>query len=125
MSSNKKTIPTEVQIIDRGLQVAQVKQAETALGQLGSAFVDTTGAVTAPSGKVFVAISFLADTSLSALVAESSIFASTSAGGSGTGTDAIASAQIFPKGFTLYGRYTSFTLNVADADGGVIAYIGE
>ena len=125
MSSNKKTIPTEVQIIDRGLQVAQVKQAETALGQLGSAFVDTTGAVTAPAGKVFVAISFLADTSLSALVAESSKFASTSAGGSGTGTDAIASAQIFPKGFTLYGRYTSFTLNAADADGGVIAYVGE
>jgi hypothetical protein len=125
MSSNKKTIPTEVQIIDRGLQVAQVKQAETALGQLGSSFVDTTGAVTPPSGKVFVALSFLADTSLSALVSESAIFASTSTGGSGAGVDAIASAQIFPKGFTLYGRYTSFTLNAADADGGVIAYIGE
>ena len=125
MSSNKKTIPTEVQIIDRGLQVAQVKQAETALGQLGSSFVDTTGAVTPPAGKVFVALSFLADTSLSALVSESAIFASTSTGGSGAGVDAIASAQIFPKGFTLYGRYTSFTLNAADADGGVIAYIGE
>jgi hypothetical protein len=125
MSSNKKTIPTEVQIIDRGLQAAQVKQAETALGQLGSSFVDTTGAVTPPPGKVFIALSFLADTSLSALVSESTIFASTSTGGSGSGTDAIASAQIFPKGFTLYGRYTSFTLNAADADGGVIAYIGE
>ncbi len=125
MSSNKKTIPTEVQIIDRGLQVAQVKQAETALGQLGSSFVDTTGAVTPPAGKVFVALSFLADTSLSALVSESAIFASTSTGGSGAGVDAIASAQIFPKGFTLYGRYTSFTLNAADADGGVIAYVGE
>lgn len=125
MSSNKKTIPTEAQIIDRGLQVAQVKQAETALGQLGSSFVDTTGAVTPPAGKVFVALSFLADTSLSALVSESAIFASTSTGGSGAGVDAIASAQIFPKGFTLYGRYTSFTLNAADADGGVIAYIGE
>lgn len=125
MSSNKPNKPTNHQIIDRGLQVAQVKQAETALGQLGSAFVDTTGAVTAPAGKVFVAISFLADTSLSALVAETPIFASTSTGGSGTGTDVIASAQIFPKGFTLYGRYTSFTLNAADADGGVIAYVGE
>jgi hypothetical protein len=125
MSSNKKTIPTEVQIIDRGLQVAQVKQAETALGQLGSSFADTTGAVTPPSGKVFVAISFLADTSLSELISQTAVFASTASGGSGSGTDAIAAAQIFPKGFTLYGRYTSFTLNAADADGGVIAYIGE
>jgi len=125
MSSNKKNIPTKHQIIDRGLQNDQVKKADTALGQLGNTFVDSTGAVTPPAGKVFVALSFLADTSLSALVAENTNFCSTSAGGSGSGGDAIASAQIFPKGFTLYGRFTSFTLNAADADGGVVAYVGE
>ena len=125
MSSNKKNIPTKHQIIDRGLQNDQVKKADTALGQLGNTFVDTTGAVTPPAGKVFVALSFLADTSLSALVAENTNFCSTSAGGSGSGGDAIASAQIFPKGFTLYGRFTSFTLSAAASTAGVIAYIGE
>lgn len=125
MSSNRKNIPTQNQLIDRRLQDKQAKSADTALGQLGSTFVDSTGAVTPPAGKVFVALSFLADTSLSALVAENTNFCSTSAGGSGSGGDAIASAQIFPKGFTLYGRFTSFTLNAADADGGVVAYVGE
>ena len=125
MSSTKKNNPTRHQIIDRGLQSDQVKRADTALGQLGNTFVDSTGAVTPPTGKVFVALSFLADTSLSALVAEDSKFCSTSAGGSGAGGDAIAAAQVFPRGFTLYGRFTSFTLNSADADGGVVAYVGE
>lgn len=125
MSSNKKTTPTTHQIIDRKLQSDQVKKADTALGQLGNTFVDSTGAVTPPAGRVFVALSFLADTSLSALVAENTDFCSTAAGGSGAGGDAVAAAQVFPKGFTLYGRFTSFTLNSADADGGVVAYVGE
>ena len=125
MSTNKKPIPTQHQLIDRGLQDQQVKKADTALGQLGNTFVDSTGAVTPPAGKVFVALSFLADTSLSALVSESTAFCSTTAGGSGSGGDAIASLQVFPKGFTLYGRFTSFTLNAADADGGVVAYVGD
>ena len=92
---------------------------------MGNTFCDTTGAVTPPSGKVFVAISFLDDTSFSALVAESAIFVSTSAGGSGSGVDAIDSSQVFPKGFTLYGRFTSFTLSAGAATAGVVAYIGE
>lgn len=125
MSSNRKNIPTQNQLIDRRLQDRQAKSGDTALGQLGNTFVDTTGAVTPPAGKVFIALSFLADTSLSALVAENTNFCSTLSGGSGSGGDAIAAAQVFPKGFTLYGRFTSFTLNAADADGGVVAYIGE
>lgn len=125
MSTNKKNIPTQHQLIDRDLQSDQIKKADTALGQLGNTFVDSTSAVTPPAGKVFVALSFLADTSFSALVSESAVFCSTSAGGSGSGGDAIDSSQIFPKGLTLYGRFTSFTLNAADADGGVVAYVGE
>jgi hypothetical protein len=39
-------------------------------GQLGSGFVNTTGAFTPPTGKVIVAIQFLADTELSGLVAD-------------------------------------------------------
>jgi hypothetical protein len=41
-----------------------------AFGQLGSGFVDDGGAFTPPAGKVIVAIQFLADTTLSALVAD-------------------------------------------------------
>jgi hypothetical protein len=41
-------------------------------GQLGSGFVNTTGAFTPPTGKVIVAIQFLADTELSGLVADTS-----------------------------------------------------
>ena len=105
-------------------------------GQLGSAFNDGTAAMTPPTGKVFVAITFLADTSLSALVADTSGYtaadgsegeayfshttAVTANGGNATATD---SSQIFPKGITIYGRWTSVT-TANDADGGIICYFG-
>jgi hypothetical protein len=41
-------------------------------GQLGSGFVNTVGAFEPPTGKVIVAIQFLADTELSGLVADTS-----------------------------------------------------
>jgi hypothetical protein len=41
-------------------------------GQLGSGFVNTIGAFEPPTGKVIVAIQFLADTELSGLVADTS-----------------------------------------------------
>ena len=40
------------------------------LGQLGSAFTDSTGAINPPSDKVIVAITFMSDLRVSALVAE-------------------------------------------------------
>tara|TARA_R100001126_G_scaffold46274_1_gene26248 strand:+ start:1482 stop:1859 length:378 start_codon:yes stop_codon:yes gene_type:complete len=125
MSTNKKTIPTRHQVIDRSLQQKQVDKADVALGQEGCVFVETTGAVTPPTGKVFVAISFLADAKLSALVAESTKFLSTSAGGDGGGTDALTADNVFPKGFTLYGRFTSFTPNDALGSSGIVAYVGD
>jgi hypothetical protein len=108
-----------------------------AFGQLGSGFCDSVGAFTPPSGKVIVAIQFLAQTTLSALVADTSGY--TAADGSegeayfshttavtanGGGADATDSSQKFPKGLTIYGRWTSVTLSGADADGGIICYFG-
>jgi len=44
---------------------------------------------------------------------------------SGYGGVAIDSSQVFPKGLTIYGRWTSFTLNDNYSTGGVIAYFGK
>ena len=97
-------------------------------GQLGSGFSDEAVAVTPPSGKVIIAVSFLSDTVLSAMVAESqddvAYFSHTTAvannGGGAAETDA---ATVFPKGMTIYGRWTSIT-PPASTTGGVIFYYG-
>ena len=101
-------------------------------GQLGSGFCDSTGAFTPPSGKVIVAIQFLADTTLSGLVADTAqgndaaFFSHTAAvTGNGGGADSTDSSTVFPKGLTIFGRWTSVTLSGADADGGIICYFGE
>jgi len=110
------------------------KAQEATLGQYGSIFVDTTGTVTPPSGYIFCAITFLADNGFTLLTAENTtdgerMFPSTAYsahedgnGYEGSGGDTIASANVMPKGITLYGRWTSFAV-AADSDGGVIAYL--
>lgn len=104
-----------------------------AFGQMGSILIagttaTTSNGVTGMQNKVFMAITFLEDT----------VFASSSGGltaettqlfpdDTGTGTDidanggAAIDSETFPKGVTIYGRWTSITL----ASGKVIAYIGE
>ena len=108
-------------------------------GQLGSGFCDTAGAFTPPTGKVIVAIQFLADTTLNGLVADVSQHDATPVAGNtgffshtapvavvhGSGSDATDSSQVFPKGLTIFGRWTSVTLSGADSDGGIICYFGE
>ena len=110
-----------------------------AFGQLGSGFVDTAGEFTPPSGKVIVAITFLADTNLAGLVADVSQHDGTPVAGNtgffshtapvavihGSGSDATNATQKFPKGLTIYGRWTSVTLNSEDEDGGIICYFGD
>lgn len=102
-----------------------------AFGQHGSAYIDTATAVTPPTGKVIVAIQFLADNSPTGLVAEdpNTIFntvaaahnesPATSVEGTG-GLILTAGSQVFPKGLTIYGRWTSFTPSAA----GCIVYFG-
>ena len=105
---------------------AVVEANNLALGQAGSIFVSGTTAVTAASG-VFVAITFLEDTIFASasggLVAETEQLYPDDAG-TGTLIDADGGAAIdgetFPKGVTIYGRWTGFTL----ASGLVIAYVG-
>lgn len=106
-------------------------------GQMGSIHVRGTTAVTSNevilkpgvgAEAVFVAIQFLEDTTFNTAAAgltpeiaqlypssETGISSSIDANG-GVVTD----GEVFPKGVTIYGRWTAFQL----ATGGVIAYIG-
>jgi len=105
-------------------------------GQMGSIHVRgttavTSNGVTADPGvgaeAVFVAITFLEDTTFNTgtggLIAEQtqlypdSTYTSTSIDPDG---GVVTDGETFPKGVTIYGRWTGFTL----ATGGVIAYIG-
>ena len=107
--------------------------------QLGSLIVDTNTAATPPTGKVFVAIQFLADTTFDAsggLVADNDTGngleyvgteaaahdAGSASATSGTGGVQVDASNVFPKGMTIYGRWTGINLNSA---GTVIAYIGD
>ena len=109
-------------------------------GQMGSMFNDGTSVMTPPTGKVFVAITFLADTTLdnaaSGLTADNNIsngleWASRSAahdaalspdlGESGTGGEIIPTTLTFPAGVTIYGRYTKIRIDA----GAVLAYLGN
>ena len=98
-------------------------------GQIGSGFSDEAVAVTPPAGKVIIAMTFLEDTILSAMVADvqdnAAYFSHTTAvannGGGAAETDA---ATIFPKGITVYGRWSSVT-PPASTTGGVVFYYGD
>jgi len=105
-------------------------------GQMGSVFTSVDGAITPPSNRVFVAITFLANTTLDSsggLVSDTSNdgveFPSTQAAAhdagaatavSGTGGDQIDVNDSFPAGVTIFGRWTS--INVGS--GMIMAYIG-
>tara|TARA_R100001086_G_scaffold15563_1_gene7657 strand:- start:3085 stop:3420 length:336 start_codon:yes stop_codon:yes gene_type:complete len=97
-------------------------------GQHGCAFQDTNAAVEPPSGMVIIAIQFLAENTLTGLVAENSSENASwglTAGqtGSGSGGVIINSSNKFPAGLTIFGRWTSVT-PTADSDGGIICYFG-
>ena len=117
-------------------------------GQLGSAFNDGVAAMAPPTGKVFVAITMLENTTFdtsAGLVADNddsngleyigTIFArdvdgtandaahdeSASTTALGSGGVVVDVSNTFPKGVTIYGRWTS----INPASGSFIAYIGN
>ncbi len=111
-------------------------------GQMGSVFNNTVSAITPPTNKVFVAVTFLTDTTLNTTAG---LVADNDAAGAGleyfgTGTaahditvgsetvvtggggKAVVTATVFPKGVTIYGRWTKLTTVTS---GTYIAYIGD
>jgi len=113
-----------------------VESGNLGLGQAGSIFLDTgTAPSSPPTGLVFVAITFLDDTTFDSsggLVAEdANQYANTEttahdeSDGSETSTQGSGGLQIdvsntFPAGVTIFGRWTEIQLD----SGMVIAYIG-
>ena len=110
-------------------------------GQLGSIFSATTATLTPPTGKVFIAITMLDDTTFNAsggLVADNNGAAgleyigtedaahdaalSPDLGESGAGGQVVDDAIIFPKGLTIYGRWTEVINNDATP---IMLYIGK
>lgn len=96
-----------------------------ALGQEGSVFLDTAATVFAPSAPVkVIAITMITDCNFSDLVpSDNSKFFGTSGTGYEDGGDAAtASADTYPAGVTIYGSWTSVSV---DTDGEIcICYVG-
>ena len=112
-----------------------VETGNLGFGQVGSIFLDASGASSPPTGLVFIAITFLEDTTFDSsggLIAEDqNQYANTAAAahdeadGSETATQGSGGKQVdvnntFPQGATIFGRWTEIDL----ASGMVIAYIG-
>ena len=111
-------------------------------GQMGSVFNNTASAITPPTGKVFVAVTFLTNTTLNTTAGLTADNDSAGAGleyagtetaahdvtvgsettSTGGGGKAIVTATIFPQGVTIYGRWTKLTTITS---GQYIAYIGD
>ena len=103
-----------------------VESGNLGLGQAGCVFTSVDGAITPPTGSVFVAISMLADTTFDSsggLQAEDSDrYANTEAAATagGAGGDQIDVNDTFPKGVTIYGRWTEIDVGA----GMIMAYLG-
>ena len=120
----------------KGIHTFSVQESQNAgLGQAGSVFIDASGASSPPTGKAFIAITFLADTVLDAsggLVAENqNQYANTEAAAhnesdgsettiQGSGGLQIDASNTFPQGVSIYGRWTEIDIT----SGMLIAYIG-
>ena len=117
------------------------------LGVMGSVFADSAnGRITPPTGKVFIAITFVNDTALETLgvnaggltgdtsdadyehigtdVAAHNVSVGSETAISGGGGVIVDASNSFKAGTTIYGRWTS--VEVANGGAGVlIAYIGK
>ena len=99
-------------------------------GQLGSGFVDDNGAFTPPTGMVIVAIQMLADTKIATLTPEvvsdaAYMGTGTQVALNGANSEPISNTTVFPKGITLFGRWSALTTNSVTAGEGVICYFGR
>jgi len=112
-----------------------------AFGQLGSMFLDGTAAASPPTGMVFVAITCLTDVTFDTTGGLLADTTNTANGLEYVGTDVAAHNvddgsetavsgsvglfvdvdNVFPKGITIYGRWTDIDL----ASGTVVAYLGQ
>ena len=99
-------------------------------GQLGSAHTQTAAnTITPPSGKVIVAITFLDNLALSALTpvqvyGADTYFGYTATANTAGNSEILDTSVTFPKGLTIYGRWSDVSLN-ANSDHGILIYFGD
>jgi hypothetical protein len=102
-----------------------------AFGQMGSVFLKDAGATVTSNGvagmeeAVFCAITFLEDTvftpNTGLVAADQNLYINSAANQSKiSGSTDITTDEVFPKGVTIYGRFTQISL----VSGKIIAYIG-
>ena len=93
------------------------------LGQYGSSFITGDGGtvdLNGTSSTMFViAITMLADTTFSLLTPENANYLTVPGKGYESLGDTTATSDTFPKGVTIYGRWTTVDVNA----GNIVAYI--
>ena len=101
-------------------------------GQMGSAHMHNDNAedLSPPTGKTIVAITMLGDVVFDKLepIQLNGVDAYFGTGDNANTTgnsEVIDTGVIFPKGLTIYGRWTKLSLNAAVTSGGIIAYFDE
>ena len=101
-----------------------VESQNIQLGQVGSAFVDTTGQYTPPTGLKIIMITMLTDTEFSELTPTNTTvnFGTSSTTQPGTNGSQLAAGDTFPAGITIFGRWDTCTLNSAGDK--VLIYFG-
>ena len=100
-----------------------VEAQNVQLGQAGSAFVDTTGQYTPPTGLKITMITMLTDVEFAELTAsDTTQNFGTSAVSPGTDGDTLANSDTFPAGVTIFGRWNTCTLQTGGDK--VILYFG-
>ena len=107
----------------KGLHSYTVQEAQNAtMGQAGSVYLDADGTTFTPTSGVVVAITMVQETDFDTLTPESGTQC-IEVGGTGyeSGGDTLVSSDLFPAGMTIYGRWTSVSLNT---NGACICYIG-
>ena len=105
----------------RGLHTFTVQEAQNAgLGQVGSAYL--TGTSFTPTSGVVVAITMIEDTDFDVLTPETGA-GCIEVGGTGyeSAGNTLANSDLFPAGMTIYGRWSSVSVN---SNGACICYIG-
>ena len=107
-----------------GLHSYTVQEAQnSSMGQVGSVFLDVDATEFTPSSGVVVAITMLSDCNFDILTPEDSAkyIGIPSLTGYEAGGDTLAITDVFPEGLTIYGRWTSVSVNTA---GSCICYVG-
>tara|TARA_R100001530_G_C4277819_1_gene144801 strand:+ start:37 stop:360 length:324 start_codon:yes stop_codon:yes gene_type:complete len=99
-----------------------VEANNVAMGQAGSAFLDTDSTTFTPSSGVVVAITMITDCGFDTLTAEGGTGKFINTDGAGAGGNTLVAGDSFPAGMTIYGRWTSVSIQTTGQQ--CVCYVG-